>query len=48
MPSSDIVSEVNVVDVPIALDQSNKEVSAGYEFNGSDARIESADKVLTL
>ncbi|BAK77127.1 protein of unknown function [Pseudogulbenkiania sp. NH8B] len=48
MPSFDIVSEVNVVEVRNAVDQSNKEVSTRYDFKGSDARIESADKVLTL
>jgi uncharacterized protein YajQ (UPF0234 family) len=48
MPSFDIVSEVSVVEVRNAVDQSNKEVSTRYDFKGSDARIESADKVLTL
>lgn len=48
MPSFDIVSEVNVVEVRNAVDQANKEVSTRYDFKGSDARIESADKVLTL
>ncbi|SMF11373.1 YajQ family cyclic di-GMP-binding protein [Pseudogulbenkiania subflava] len=48
MPSFDIVSEVNVVEVRNAVDQANKEVSTRYDFKGSDARIESAEKVLTL
>ncbi|WP_024302824.1 YajQ family cyclic di-GMP-binding protein [Pseudogulbenkiania sp. MAI-1] len=48
MPSFDIVSEVNVVEVRNAVDQANKEVSTRYDFKGTDARIESADKVLTL
>ncbi|MBI3143839.1 MAG: YajQ family cyclic di-GMP-binding protein [Pseudogulbenkiania sp.] len=48
MPSFDIVSEVNVVEVRNAVDQANKEVSTRYDFKGSDARIEAADKVLTL
>jgi uncharacterized protein YajQ (UPF0234 family) len=48
MPSFDIVSEVNQVEVRNAMDQSNKEVSTRYDFKGSDARIEHAEKVLTL
>lgn len=48
MPSFDIVSEVNQVEVRNAVDQCNKEVSTRYDFKGSDARIESSDKVLTL
>ncbi|KZE35060.1 YajQ family cyclic di-GMP-binding protein [Crenobacter luteus] len=48
MPSFDIVSEVNKVEVRNAVDQANKEVSTRYDFKGSDARIEAADKVLTL
>ncbi|MTD33853.1 YajQ family cyclic di-GMP-binding protein [Paludibacterium denitrificans] len=48
MPSFDIVSEVNKVEVRNAMDQANKEVSTRYDFKGSDARIEVADKVLTL
>ncbi|MBV8049322.1 MAG: YajQ family cyclic di-GMP-binding protein [Paludibacterium sp.] len=48
MPSFDIVSEVNQVEVKNAVDQTNKEVSTRYDFKGSDARVESGDKVLTL
>ncbi|AXK40267.1 YajQ family cyclic di-GMP-binding protein [Crenobacter cavernae] len=48
MPSFDIVSEVNKVEVRNAVDQANKEVSTRYDFKGSDARIEVAEKVLTL
>jgi len=48
MPSFDIVSEVNEVEVRNALDQSNKEISTRFDFKGSDARIEYKDKVLTL
>ena len=48
MPSFDIVSEVNQVEVRNAVDQANKEVSTRYDFKGSDARIESAEKVLTI
>src|SRR5207342_3045842 len=48
MPSFDIISEVNQVEVRNALDQTNKEVSTRFDFKGSDARVELADKVLTL
>jgi cyclic-di-GMP-binding protein len=48
MPSFDIVSEVNQVEVRNATDQTNKEVSTRFDFKGSDARVESAEKTLTL
>ncbi|MGL6045683.1 MAG: YajQ family cyclic di-GMP-binding protein [Vogesella sp.] len=48
MPSFDIVSEVDKIEVRNAVDQSNKEVSTRYDFKGSDARIETGDKTLTL
>ena len=48
MPSFDIVSEVNQVEVRNAVDQTNKEVSTRFDFKGSDARVEHAEKVLTL
>ena len=48
MPSFDIVSEVNQVEVRNAVDQANKEISTRFDFKGSDARVELADKSLTL
>jgi len=48
MPSFDIVSEVNEVEVNNAVDQTNKEVSTRFDFKGSDARVEHKEKVLTL
>src|SRR3954470_13562731 len=48
MPSFDIISEVNQVEVRNALDQTNKELSTRFDFKGSDARVEHAEKVLTL
>jgi uncharacterized protein YajQ (UPF0234 family) len=48
MPSFDIVSEVNQVEVRNAVDQCNKEVSNRFDFKGSDARVEINDKVLTV
>jgi len=40
MPTFDIVSEVNQVEVKNAVEQSNKEVSNRFDFKGSDARVE--------
>ena len=48
MPSFDIVSEVNQVEVHNALDQTNKEVSNRFDFKGSDARVELNEKEKTL
>jgi uncharacterized protein YajQ (UPF0234 family) len=48
MPSFDIVSEVNKVELKNAVDQSNKEIANRFDFKGSDARIEQADLALTL
>ncbi|AUH51554.1 YajQ family cyclic di-GMP-binding protein [Chromobacterium sp. ATCC 53434] len=48
MPSFDVVSEVDKVEVRNALDQANKEVGTRYDFKGSDARIEFNDKEVTL
>lgn len=48
MPSFDIVSEVNQVEVRNAVDQANKEVSTRFDFKGSDARVEINDKEKTL
>ena len=48
MPSFDIVSDVNQVEVRNAIDQVNKEVSTRFDFKGSDSRIEYKEKVLTL
>ena len=48
MPSFDIVSEVNQVELRNALDQTNKEVTNRFDFKGSDARVEHAEDVLTI
>ena len=47
MPSFDVVSEANLVEVRNALDQSNKEISTRFDFKGSDARIEQKEHELT-
>ncbi len=48
MPSFDIVSEVNQVELRNAVDQANKEVTNRFDFKGSDARIEQGEKLLTV
>jgi len=48
MPSFDVVSEANLVEVRNAIEQSNKEVGTRFDFKGSDARIEQKDRDLTL
>ena len=48
MPSFDVVSEVNQVELRNALDQTNKEVSNRFDFKGSDARVEHDDQALTV
>jgi len=48
MPSFDIVSEVNKVELKNAVEQANKEISTRFDFKGSDARIEQNELQLTL
>ncbi|HTO45889.1 MAG TPA: YajQ family cyclic di-GMP-binding protein [Burkholderiales bacterium] len=48
MPSFDIVSQVNEVELRNAVEQANKEIHNRFDFKGSDARIEQAEHVLTL
>ena len=48
MPSFDIMSEVNQVEVKNAVDQCNKEVTNRFDFKGSDARVEQGERTLTL
>lgn len=48
MPTFDIISELNQVELRNAIDQANKEVGTRFDFKGSDARVELADKTLTL
>ena len=43
MPSFDIVSEVDKVELRNAVDQANREVGNRFDFKGSDSRIEIAD-----
>ncbi len=48
MPSFDIESEVNKVELKNAIEQTNKEVSTRFDFKGSDARVEQKELELTL
>jgi uncharacterized protein YajQ (UPF0234 family) len=47
MPSFDVVSEANTVEVRNAIDQANKEITQRFDFKGSDARIEQKERELT-
>lgn len=47
MPSFDVVSEADMVEVRNAIDQSNKEISTRFDFKGTDARIEQKERELT-
>lgn len=47
MPSFDVVSEANMVEVKNAVDQSNKEISTRFDFKGSDARVDQKERELT-
>ena len=48
MPSFDIVSQVNEVELRNGVEQANKEIHNRFDFKGSDARVEQAEHVLTL
>lgn len=48
MPSFDIVSEVDNHELANAVDQANREISARFDFRGSDAKIDNKENVLTL
>lgn len=47
MPSFDVVSEANLVEVKNAVDQANKEITTRFDFKGSDARVEQKERELT-
>lgn len=48
MPSFDVVSEVNLHELTNAVDQTNRDIAARYDFKGSDARVEQTDNLLIL
>ncbi len=45
MPSFDVVSEANLVEVKNAVDQAGKEITTRFDFKGSDARVEQLIKI---
>ncbi len=47
MPSFDVVSEADMIEVRNAVDQSNKEITTRFDFKGSDARVEQKEHDLT-
>jgi uncharacterized protein YajQ (UPF0234 family) len=47
MPSFDVVSEANAVEVKNAVDQANKEITTRFDFKGSDARVEQKERELS-
>lgn len=47
MPTFDVASEADLVEVRNALDQANKEITNRFDFKGSDARIEQKERELT-
>ena len=47
MPSFDVVSEANQVEVKNAVEQSNKEISTRFDFKGSDARVDQKERERT-
>ena len=48
MPSFDIVSEINKVELKNAVEQASKEIANRFDFKGSDARVEQKELTLTL
>jgi len=48
MPSFDITSEVNKMELKNAVDQANKEIQNRFDFKGSDARIEHTEAALAV
>lgn len=48
MPSFDIVSEVDLHELANAVDQTNREITARFDFKDADARVEHTKETLTL
>jgi hypothetical protein len=48
MPSFDITSEIDKVELRNAIDQANKEIANRFDLKGSDARIEQKDLELAM
>jgi uncharacterized protein YajQ (UPF0234 family) len=48
MPSFDVISEVDMHEVTIAVDQTNREIGTRFDFKGVDAKVEQNKAELTL
>ena len=48
MPSFDIFSEANKVEVKNAMENANKEINNRFDFKGTDSRVEQTDDNLNL
>ncbi|MES2016145.1 MAG: YajQ family cyclic di-GMP-binding protein [Pseudomonadota bacterium] len=48
MPSFDVVSEADMIEVKNAVEQASKEIIGRFDFKGSSAKIERKDAELTL
>ena len=48
MPSFDIVSEVDWVEVRNAVDQANREIDTRFDFKGTDSKIDLSDKDMVI
>jgi uncharacterized protein YajQ (UPF0234 family) len=48
MPSFDVVSEANMIEVKNAVEQATKEIGTRFDFKGSDSRVELKELAITL
>ena len=48
MPSFDVVCEADMVEVKNAVEQSNKEIGARFDFKGSSAKVEQKEAEITI
>jgi hypothetical protein len=48
MPSFDIMSEVDQPSLRNAVEQANRKIEGRHDFKGTSAKIEHAEKLLTL
>jgi uncharacterized protein YajQ (UPF0234 family) len=47
MPSFDVVSEADMIEVKNAVEQSNKEITTRFDFKGSSAKVDQKEAELT-
>ena len=48
MPSFDVVSEADMIEVKNAVEQSNKEIITRFDFKGSSAKVEQKEAEITI